>query len=157
MRDMIGMLSTEPRKLEKIRADFITSNLKQWERARNSSATAVQDLFPNAKRDIKPSLDLQEYVGRYYHKAYHYISLSEPTISNGYMKLKVDYGKRTWSLPSYMEHVSGEHWILHCGQASFDETWTSSSRSKFRIGSDGKVVKFGVVVDNTWEWFDRVE
>lgn len=115
-------------------------------------------LYPGAPSwpQIPLSLPIQAYAGCYKNIGYGSCSLEVQSAETCKEKLSISWD-RCWGTQFHFERVNGEHWLVRQHAPNgFIELVT---KAQSRIGADGKVEGFDIVMDpempETMMWFDK--
>lgn len=131
---------------------------KAESKERNTREAGLKRLYPTIPSPPRPlSLPLEEYTGIYRHPAYPEFTISL-TPDN---ELRVDMDG---AFPAHidLQHASADYFVARMFYSPYSADVDLVVKAEFKLGVDGKVERFGVVLDfanmpDTLVWFDRVK
>lgn len=123
---------------------------------------AVSEFYPKLPSQPLPlTLDLSDYVGKYFHPGYRTVSIYLDSKSKP-SQLRADRDEVTFPEYFSFEHVSGNYFLIRVdGTGDFTALYPTIYPAEFKIGSDGKPSALGI----RWEkqmgdekiWLERVK
>ena len=131
---------------------------KQFDKLGQSSKDGRKTLYPGAPStpSIPLTLPIEDYAGTYRSKSYGRLTFSiKEEGENGSKQLYFHVDNKTWTSTISLEHVNAEIWL---GKRNFNDSPIQFAfRAEGKIGVDGKVEAFGLVMEEsmpeTLMWF----